>query len=620
MTDTFNRTSEALQAAGYRVIVRQHEWAECLLVGDDDRWLGRGADASGALQDALRQALPSRLARQLFDRLADAPNRVAQGPAATPSVPVTAPAAPTPQPSPAPAMPAVVAPTPVAARAPLIPMDPHPAVSPAAPPPAPRTVLDEEALADVPRMPSAREVLDELRAMRKQIETDAEELALASPRRQRLVMLGWITRARAAQMPYPDDGKIDTAVANIAKALTAYCQTWWPGSVRALKVSTRPEDVVHDLTMQVARPPSSWAEACELAERNVRMVEEEDENRGRDGYGWADVTRFNPPPRDTDAMLAEIIKEVEELSGPIGVSATKTDVPPPHRFVEWCRKLRWARETTNDPMQWGALMGRFRFWIREHGQKYPDSARVLDPDWSPDKSWAATLGMDPETIQRNREIRELFNHPPKRNEDGTFDVEAVHTWLARALTYSDTHLSAIVPAVATFKEHLLGLEENALPGSDRRMRRRFSKLQKELAAPTPSMLPPPPPTEPEGPESASDPAPDPNVVPEELRGPIVKLTRGKRALFVSNRADPNLRDRLKQIFEFEELDWSSGETKRRQALTNPIQSGTYDFVLGATGFLSHSIDGQISQACRKGNVPYIRVHRGRPVALSLIHI
>ena len=70
----------------------------------------------------------------------------------------------------------------------------------------------------------------------------------------------------------------------------------------------------------------------------------------------------------------------------------------------------------------------------------------------------------------------------------------------------------------------------------------------------------------------------------------------------------------RQLFEFAELDWLAGETKRRQALVTPIASGTYQFVLGATGFLSHSIDGQISQACRKGKVPYVRVHRGRPLA------
>ncbi len=606
MIDSDEKTRQVLHEFGYQLCFRQRDWTECLLTSRDDRWIGLGADERDALRDALRQALPSRLARELFAALiapvAHAPAaRVSshpQSPAATSAelpaspesqaAPTEKPAAPTERPA---------APT----EKPAAPTEKQAATDPATPAEPP------------PKMPTAREVLDELRAMRKQVETDSEELALSAPKRQRLVLLGWITRARAAQMQYPDDSKIDTAVAAIARTLTGYCQTWWPGSVRALKVTTRPEDVVVDLTMPVDRQPPTWAEACEMAERNVRLVEEEDESRGRDGYGWADATRLSPPPRDADAMLAEIIREVEVLSGPIGAAATAPDTPEPQRFVEWARKLRWARETTNNPLQWGALNGRFRFWIRENAAKYPEAARTLDPDYCPDRSWAALLGLDPDTITRNREIRELFANPPQETE-GAVDEAAVTGWIARALTYSDTHLGVMVSSLRPFKDYVLALDEGALPNADRRMRRRFAKLQKELALPTPSQLPPPPEPIPAEPESPSDPTSDANAIPEALREPIVRYTRGKRALFVSNRADPNLRDRLREIFEFEDLDWSAGETKRRQSLVGPIQSGSYHFVLGATGFLSHSIDGQISQACRKGQVPYVRVHRGRPLA------
>ncbi len=613
MIDDTEKTKRVLQTAGYQVFIRQSEWCECLIVSDDDRWLGMGADASGALRDALSRALPSRLARQLFERYADAPNlgtRTSIAPAAAPAV--EAAEAPTAAPVPAPADVTVPNAVTVAApEAPLAPPPPEAPVAAAKPAPAPPP---EAPPVEVPRLPSTREVLDELKSMRRQIETDSEELALASPRRQRLVLLGWIARARAAQMAYPDDAKIDTAVATIARVLTGYCQTWWPGSVRALKVTTRPEDVVADLTMQVDRPPTNWQEACDMAERNVRQVEEDDENRGRDGYGWSDVARLSPPPRDADGMLVDVIRDVEALSGPIGSPATLQETPEPGKFLDWARKLRWARETTNNPIQWGALMGRFRFWIRENASRFGDAARTLDPDWSPDRSWAAILGLDPETIARNREIRELFTNPPKPTEEGV-DATTFNAWLAKALTYSDTHLGVIVSAMRPFKDHVLALDAGDLPGADRRMRRRFSKLQKEVALPTPSQMPPPPePIEPEPPESPSDPSTDANAIPEALRGPIARYTKGKRALFVSNRADPNLQKRLKEIFEFEDLDWSAGETKRRQSLVGPIQSGSYNFVLGATGFLSHSIDGQISQACRKGQVPYVRVHRGRPLA------
>lgn len=594
MTHDLETTRRLLTELGYQVLLRENGWWECLLVSDDT-WRGAGPDPLGALQDALRSALPSSLARRLLvERMEVAAARK----------PVTV--APPPEPAPPEAVVQGAA-EPVAA-----PEQPAPA-APESPPEtsakAPEAAK-EPAPEESPKPPTVREVLAEIRSMRKQIEVDAEELALAAPRRQRLVMLGWITRARAAQTAFPDDAKIDAAVAALARTLTNYCQMWWPGSVRSLKISTRPEDVVHDLTIPVDRPPSNWVEASEVAERNVRTVEDEDESRGRDASGWADASRLHPPPRDADAMLEEIIAEVEKLSGPVGAPAASPGLPEPAAFLEWARKLRWARETTGAPARWGALMGRFRYWVREHPSRFPEVARTLDPEWGPDRSWAALLGLDPETIQRNRELRELFTQPPQEGAD----EESVRRWLARALTYSDTHLPAIVNAMMPFRARLAGLDGAELPGSDRRMRRRFLKLQKELASPTPSQMPPPVDEAPPAPELPTDPVSDSAAIPATLRDPIVPFTRGKRALFVSNRADPNLRQRLKELFEFEELDWSAGETKRRQALVTPIQSGSYQFVLGATGFLSHSIDGQISQACRKGKVPYVRVHRGRPLA------
>jgi hypothetical protein len=634
-TDSLLRALEGLQL---KVLFREHGWWECLIVGEET-WRGEGADRAGALREALRRALPTSLARALFDqRLAGAASgrpaasqievvNFAIPPAfATPVLTIQPPPAAPPPPAvltlhPTPAAPArsqqsmvpqsLPPPAPAAsAQQALI-----PSVVPSMAPAATPSVAPAASAAATPdaRFTSPKEVLAEIKAMKKQIEVDAEELALSSTRRQRLVLLGWITRARAAQTAFPDDSKIDGALSQLARTLTGYCQTWWPGSVRSLKITTRPEDVIHDLTIQVDRPPSTWQEAAEAAERNVRTVEEEDEAKGRDGYGWADATRLNPPPRDADAMLDEVIVQVEKLSGPIGVPATSTEVPEPAVFLEWARKLRWARETTGAPARWGNLMGRFRFWLREHSGRFPEAQRTLDADFCPDRSWAALLGLDPETVARNRELRELFTSPPLPEQEP--DATALQAWLSRALTYSDTHLAQIVSAMQPFREVLAPLDGADLPGADRRMRRRFSKLQKELLSPELAEAPlPSEPLAPEAPESPSDPVADAAAIPSELREPILPYTRGKAALFVSNRADPNLRERLKSLFEFAELDWLAGETKRRQALVTPIASGTYQFVLGATGFLSHSIDGQISQACRKGKVPYVRVHRGRPLA------
>jgi hypothetical protein len=618
-TDALLRALDSLQ---FKVLFREHGWQECLIVGFGESWRGEGADRDSALRDALRHALPSALARTLFERSFGALSSSvlpSEGKSEASKTGLSHESIPTPVftllP---PTVPVVPSPTSMAPQS--IPALLRPSVPATGAVPGSRsdaTGLLPEGTTSLQAPPvglSPKEVLAELKALKKQIEVDAEELALSSTRRQRLVLLGWITRARALQMLFPDDPKIDSALSQLARTLNGYCQTWWPGSVRSLKISTRPEDVVHDLTIPLDRPPVHWQEAAEAAERNVRLVEEEDEARGRDGYGWADATRLTPPPRDADAMLEEIIAEVEKLSGPIGGAATGHGVPEPEVFLEWARKLRWARETTGQPARWGALMGRFRYWLREHQGQFPEVARTLDADYCPDRSWASLLGLDPETAERNRGLREVFASVP-RVEDNP-DPTTLHAWLARALLYSDTHLPQIAAAMQPFRELLTTIDPDKLPNADRRMRRRFSRLQKALLSPetVEDLAHASEPTSPELPESPTDPVSDTTALLSSLREPILPYTRGKHALFVSNRADPTLRERLKQLFEFAELDWLAGETKRRQALVTPIASGTYQFVLGATGFLSHSIDGQISQACRKGKVPYVRVHRGRPLA------
>jgi hypothetical protein len=626
-----------LQQLNYRFYVRESGWFECLLILDEERWTGSGANPDEALSHAIRSALPSQLARWLFDQVQNrtAPSETATQPTESAPPAISQPAQPAASPSPEPLLrepsrdvsrvngvavqsaqtavatkPAPVAPPASAVQPAPVPVAPAPAA--VAPAPVAEPVKEEE---PPPRHASPRDVLVELQALRKQIENDRDELALTAPRRQRLVLLGWIARARAAQMSFPDDFKIDSVVANIARLLGSYCQSWWPGSVRALKVHTRPEDVVADLPLPVGHPPHTWYEACEAAEKCIRAVDEEDEAKGRDEHGWIDSAKLSPAAKDPEAILNELTQHAEALGGPLGAPPTLEELPESAQLLEWSRKLRWIRDTTHDPNRWGQIAGRFRYWAREHPQRFNESVRALDPDYGPEKSWAALLGCDPETIQRKREIREIFTGAPTAEEAP--DDATLGNWLARALPYSDTHLPNIVAAMTPFRERIQTLEPGTLPGADRRMRRRLSKLQKELETPTE--------TQPEAPVTPAEPEPpptppnvevaeDPKAVYGPLRDSVVAITRGKRALFVSNRADPALRDRLQELFEFEELEWSQGETKRRQSLVGPITSGSYHFVLGATGFLSHSVDGQIGRACRMVSVPYIRVHRGRPLA------
>lgn len=654
------RVEAFLKRSGYEVWFRAQGWCECLVASGEERWLGLGSDHAAALDDALKKAFPSRAARALLEgavavasALSVDANRtdVVSEPTSQENHNIStdtpadaadaAPAAVIEAPAPAPVVPAEPAPEAVRASAPAVAVavaegdarpgsDPrnggtvsgvHPIALSSAPSSAAAPGATPTADADEVGVPmlSQREALAELVALKRQIDGDHDDLALITPRRQRMVLLGWIAHARSYQEALPGDARVDTAVAGIVRVLDNFCKTWWPGSVRALKAQTRPEDLALDLPRTLSRLPRTWLEGCDLIERTLREIEDEDESKGRDEQGWADASKLRPPPRDPDALLGEVCAQVEKVGGPL-TSTTPAGAPPePAKLAEWVRKLRWLRNAVRDVERWGMLVGRFRYWVREQPQRYAEAGRLLEPEYCPDRPWAQLLGKDQETLQRRREVKEVFASVPHVASRPS-DDELV-AWLVRALPLSDTHHASIVGAMAPFKDHVVALDARRFPEADRRTRRRLAKLQRELANPGAAVLDAPegdiadespsqPPAEP-----AAEPAAEPsNPMPVELLEPVVARTRGKHALFVSNRADPALRDRLRELFEFESIEWSQGEPKRRQALTGPIASGAYDFVLGATGFLSHSVDGQIGRACKKGHVPYIRVHRGRPLA------
>jgi hypothetical protein len=91
-------------------------------------------------------------------------------------------------------------------------------------------------------------------------------------------------------------------------------------------------------------------------------------------------------------------------------------------------------------------------------------------------------------------------------------------------------------------------------------------------------------------------------------------TRGKRALYVSNRNDPDLDSVLCRTFEFEELRRVVLSPNRVDSASESIKRGSVDLVLAATGFLPHKADSVLKSACLAANVKYVRVDRGRPQA------
>lgn len=103
-------------------------------------------------------------------------------------------------------------------------------------------------------------------------------------------------------------------------------------------------------------------------------------------------------------------------------------------------------------------------------------------------------------------------------------------------------------------------------------------------------------------------APDPH---ELLARAIRDAIEGRRALFVSNRPDPELQRSLADVLGVD-LSWCESDPRRVQSACERIGSGSYDLVLCATGFADHSVDAQLYRAARSAGVRYCRVGSGRP--------
>src|SRR5262245_48762628 len=68
---SFEALRALIIASGYELRFRENDWVECLLLKDDEQWLGRGRDRVSALHAAVHLACPSSLARDLLSSRID---------------------------------------------------------------------------------------------------------------------------------------------------------------------------------------------------------------------------------------------------------------------------------------------------------------------------------------------------------------------------------------------------------------------------------------------------------------------------------------------------------------------------------------------------------------------
>jgi hypothetical protein len=648
---------------GYHVAYREQGWTECLLSHRDERWLGRGLSRVEALGDALRLAFPSHAAwhllRQEAQRSGEA-RGVAAGPAAPDALDEARPrpartygwgvaagspvgSGPAPvegAPSRAPDAPATSAPPPPAADRPAEDAAPDrgqqvwgaairetawetpPSATAVwqkhAPPPAPaaRVVAAPAPIVVARRAPtmSTEEAVEELAILRRNIEDDQDELGMVAPRRQRLVLLGWIASARAFEEMFPEEPRVFEEVAAVAKTLTSLCKAWWPGSVRALQLHVGPADIARELPSALRGASSTWGEAADLVREALAWVEEDDARRGLDADGWADADRLVPPPAGADEMVREICAEVERLGGPLGYLPATLELPPRQSSLDWARTLRWTRGAVFERRSWGLLAGRLRYWASRRRAGLEPVARTLDPAFRPDWSWNEVVGRVPEGRWRKAQLLEVFARAPAP-EDAP-DDERLLQWLAGALPWSDTHHGNIVLAMRPFRDRVLALDNESLPDADRQLRRRLARLKKDL---DPAQRPD---------EARVQPAPVPTTaeiaeetasagrelpVPAHTVGEVLASTRGRRALCAFLRPPPDGEAALATVLELAQLDCATVQDGALRALPARVAEGGYGLVLGAGGFHSHAVDRVLGGACRHAGIPYVRVSRGRLV-------
>jgi len=627
-----------LAGHGYQIRYTAELPIVCIVHGHGERWLGLGDSPDDALSDALAQALPSHLGRALLElSLAEscllAPGRDGiEGPAAEePAVE-----------KPATSEPAVEDPRREAPKkSPQIQMDSAAEVPEPAPPPAladsepaplphaePPAHQEPEAPAELTVRPSDSdppveedlpahygEALEQLAVLRQTIGATLGELATCSAPIQRLQLTAWVARARAIETHLADDREVESAVSSLLQKLTDLAKRWWPGTVEAMFMESRP------LGIGEALPVPALTRTWLQVEATVESLLAEHEPLATNGESldWCDDRCLSPAALDADSQLGEVKQVVENALGSTSGevprwSRSKFDISQSacEELARAASQLRWIREDVLDQRLWAQLFGRLR-WLLWHNRRAPDSLRnALDHRWRPDGSWAAWLGFDPEERQRRRRVQavlvalDALGAAPTAKDLARWLVDA---FAIRAKALHGKSLAALVHQHASMVAELTASD---LPEENRRTRRRLRGLRADLGAVDGDAA-----TEQverlradlgDDQELAEPPNPA-----DTLAATLRPQLDGQRALFVSNRRDSEIIRALQRLVGLD-TEIVVNKPARVRSACEAIGRGRYDLVMAATGFIGHKTERSLVVACRGSGTPFVRAYKGRPLA------
>jgi len=629
---------------GYTITFRRSGWWECLLACGAERWFGCGTSRRLAFEDAVGKSLPSHAARQLFEARLQASRDRSRAEISRDSGaragPLTYALRTEDSVSAASALPTDDS---ASATSSARTADPESAASELATSPAQSsTIREPDAVPSTLAAPrSARDPLGfdvrpasqvrapklpfaEARARFAELDYDIdgalEEAGLLEPERQRLLLLSWIARARAVEAECPQAHDLTHAV---ARRLSRLAKVWWPGSVRALGIHSSPSESAAEISGGAALEFHSWSEVAAGAERALEENEDLDEDR-LDAHGWADAAALAPAHPRPDVELAEVVAQIERFTSAVVRPSEEDDAVPafavghePWRvdvplLATLARRLRWLRGATSDLELWGAAIGRLR-WVSATLRARGDAiAHVLDPRYTPAGSWAQELRYDPDKKRRQKARKALISATgAPKPEWATAELDS---WLRQALELGDMLPSERIAQVLEEQGVVDSvLRMDARTFSDRRSHRtRLEAIQRHLRGDLFLIA--------SAPTSAAGDEDDESTGPsyfDRMLEPILGFTRGKHVLFVSNRNDPTIDERLRELFAFEEVDHCEVKSSNVAAQAKRVEQGRYDMVLAATGFLSHSTDSVFRDAARRALIPHVRVNKGRPLSVAL---
>ena len=610
---------QLLESYGYRVALRMDSWCEVLAARGEERFVGRGFDDAEALADLRKAMFPSAAADWLLASVLGAPSpatvtAVEQAPEtthdaatiATDAGNTTRAADVAPDPPTMTARDELDGALPELAAAPLDGLaDASATSSPAAPalvtlaapvtkpsarvtaPPAeppPPQALATPTRDDKLKIEAELAIVD---GIQKEIERDLNDLGLMAPEVQRLEMLSWIARARAC-VGRAEATEVHVAVAKVAKRLSELAKVLWPGNVKALQLATMPWEVVPRGRFVV----ETWSDAAESIEMMRAERRDEDARARRDPFGWTDADRLRPRAENGAELFRDVEATLTKLNAIFNIADAERAATA----------LRWLRGDVPG-FAWGSAMGKLRQRVQSLGGEANRLRQLLDPYFRPTTPWQELVEGAPKDRVDASAVRAALPSAGARKED-------LVSWLQSAIAVLET--AELVEVLAPLRAEVLALGDLDVIG-DRRARRRWREIRDGLSPPVDAPAAP-----------LADDVSEPEGEPVDVAGAafdalverVREHTRGKTAMFVSNREDPVLQTKLESMLGLS-LSWYEATPRRVQAACDRIAGGGLDFVLSATGFQTHKADDQLAKAAKSARVTLVRVNRGRPVACVL---